>query len=715
MSRTADLIREAAKADPPGAYVRAGYTGRLRRSGKRWVGTCEFHSDKRPSFTLFPDGKWMCFGCGAHGSIIDYWMRRHNEADVRQAIQDLAVAQGLPHEAHPKVRPSSPDITRYRIIDEHGEVLAEHCRRNDARRKKMWWERNGNLGQGGLRAKALPLYRLPDLLASSTDELVFVCEGERAADALAEHGFVALGTVCGASAIPERQVFEPLADRRVVLWPDNDDEGRRHMEGVAAQLTAVGAKPCLLTWENAPDKGDAADFFAAGGTADQVRQLAETASDRAHLFPAGASGKGGSPSVCAANVAAAILASDRFALGPNRSLYAYVASCFRECGVDHVKLRVQRLLTAASLKERWSRKLQNETIEFLRVGAPPLWECPPLDQINVTNGLLDVNTYRLQPHSPDFLSPVQLPVRYDPDADCPAWHEFISQVFPSDAQELPWMIAAWLMVPDTSLQKALLLVGDGANGKSTFLDALRGFLGEHNCTSLSLTALEQERFAPARLVGKLANLCHDLPAASVRSSSIFRAVVAGDPIAAEQKGRTGFDFRPFARLVFATNHLPLVKDASPAFYRRWLAIPFPQNFEGARAVPRHVLVKSLTTPRELSGLLNMALALLPQVRDHGLPQPGSVTEALQELRDLTDPVRTWFRDQIVVSPQVFAAKQDLQNAYNRWAAERGLPPVSAKSLTKALESLAPEATEAQRTVGGCRTRVWMGIGLSTRR
>src|SRR5439155_2633023 len=117
---------------------------------------------------------------------------------------------------------------------------------------------------------------------------------------------------------------------------------------------------------------------------------------------------------------------------------------------------------------------------------------------------LNVNTRQLRAHDPKFLSPVQLPVLFDPCARCPFWETFISQVFPEDCEAIAWEILAWVMRPDTSIQKAVLLTGEGANGKSVYLRAVTAFVGKRNTASISLHKLEQDKFAAARLVGKLA-------------------------------------------------------------------------------------------------------------------------------------------------------------------------------------------------------------------
>ncbi|MCX6630819.1 MAG: hypothetical protein NTW28_24650, partial [Candidatus Solibacter sp.] len=174
---------------------------------------------------------------------------------------------------------------------------------------------------------------------------------------------------------------------------------------------------------------------------------------------------------------------------------------------------MKHLLAHRGQSDWWTSHRQNEVVEYIRVDAPAIWPVPPLGVLNCANGLLDLATGELRDHDPSFLSPVQLPVHYDPDATCPAWLRFARQTFPSDAPDLAWEIATWLMTPDTSIEKALLFHGEGGNGKSTYLSGLTSFLGGWNCTNLSLHKLEAGRFAAARLVGKLANICPDLPSA----------------------------------------------------------------------------------------------------------------------------------------------------------------------------------------------------------
>lgn len=131
----------------------------------------------------------------------------------------------------------------------------------------------------------------------------------------------------------------------------------------------------------------------------------------------------------------------------------------------------------------WTPGRADAVYRFCLDASQELWERPPLRTLNLKNGLLDLDSGELRPHSHEFLSPVQLASRFDPDATCPTIDRFVSEVFPPDALRLAYELAGWLTVSDTSWQKAIMLVGSGSNGKGAYLRLLAAMLGgrERQC------------------------------------------------------------------------------------------------------------------------------------------------------------------------------------------------------------------------------------------
>src|SRR5262249_39950581 len=170
--------------------------------------------------------------------------------------------------------------TTYPIKDEAGAVVALHRREDfaDAKgrpEKRIWWAHpDGRPSRNGeINRDLLPLYGVHELTTAPAGHVI-VTEGEKARDALTERGIVAVGTVTGAGGTPCHASLRSLLGRPVLLWPDNDADGQRHMERIGAALVRLGHTDVrTITWSAAPPKGDAFDFFQSGGTNAQLADL----------------------------------------------------------------------------------------------------------------------------------------------------------------------------------------------------------------------------------------------------------------------------------------------------------------------------------------------------------------------------------------------------------------------------------------------------------
>jgi hypothetical protein len=244
---------------------------------------CPAHGDADPSLTVHAKGDRVLVHCHAgcsQGDVIEALRRRGLWGTGRGASASASVPS--PALARTTKNYTTGKVTRYPITELDGEVIAYHVRRDgEAGDKNLWWETpDGLRGLGGRSVDSLPLYLPPASLDPGAARALVVVEGEKAAAALAELaaelGLAVAGTVTGAASAPSAPALRPYVERAaaLILWPDADEAGRRHMQRVAANLRAAGAADVrLIEWPDAPTKGDAADFVAAGGTAEDLRAL----------------------------------------------------------------------------------------------------------------------------------------------------------------------------------------------------------------------------------------------------------------------------------------------------------------------------------------------------------------------------------------------------------------------------------------------------------
>lgn len=150
--------------------------------------------------------------------------------------------------------------------------------------------------------------------------------------------------------------------------------------------------------------------------------------------------------------------------------------------------------------------------------------------INLKNGFYNTLEDTLNPHTPEYYSTMRMNVNYDKTADCPLFKKFLSESMCGNMEQVGLIqeIMGYFLIPVNSAQKCFLIVGAAGAGKSVLLRVLNELLlGKENVSNVSWQALN-ERFKPAELFGKLANIFADLPTKSIDDNGIFKALVGQD-------------------------------------------------------------------------------------------------------------------------------------------------------------------------------------------
>lgn len=287
--------------------------------------------------------------------------------------------------------------------------------------------------------------------------------------------------------------------------------------------------------------------------------------------------------------------------------------------------------------------------------------------INLKNGLYNTETSELIPHAPEYLSTVQIPVEHNGDATCPVIDQFLTDVLDDEdiGAAMEWF--GYLLEPHYWIQKMLMLLGEGSNGKSKFLGLLSAFIGKKNISNESIQDLSNNRFRVANLHGKLANIHADISSRALHDTGILKLLSGGDDVSVEKKNKSSFEFENFARMVFSANRLPHAEDDTDAWYRRWTFINFTRKFgddpDAVGKADKRILEK-LTVDSELSGLLNRALVALKGLHDRDGFQDNMSTEDTRAIyRRLSDPVATFIEDCCILGSDNKVGRAALFRAY----------------------------------------------------
>jgi putative DNA primase/helicase len=320
--------------------------------------------------------------------------------------------------------------------------------------------------------------------------------------------------------------------------------------------------------------------------------------------------------------------------------------------------------------ELCSPQSMQKMLSYIANMTPPAPLVPPMSVINFRNGMYGVVKGMFTPHSPEYQSLIQIPVDYDPNAKGVAWKEFIEGVVPEDSIEALWRVIGLLLIPFTKAQKAIILLGEGSNGKGMFLEALQHLIGEHNYSVLMLNQIN-DRFSTSLLVGKLANIATEESIAPLEDSAIFKSIVAGEPISVDIKHKQPVMAKIFARLVLATNSLPKTMDTSYGFFRRFSIFRFSRTFAQDPLIGLS-LAKSLADPYECSSAVNIALQYLPSTITLGIQPSASMERELNRYVDAEAPEKRYLAVHLVDKKNSIIPKADIYHGYCEYCKERGL-------------------------------------------
>lgn len=205
----------------------------------------------------------------------------------------------------------------------------------------------------------------------------------------------------------------------------------------------------------------------------------------------------------------------------------------------------------------------------------------PKSWINCRNGMLDLKTGELHPHDPKYYSLNQVPYEYVPGYEIPQDSitvDFLKAMIPDeDDREMFLEFAGCCMSAYMGFQKYLILSGTGGVGKSVLLEMVTRAVGRENSSAIAIQKLS-ERFQSRFLQGKLVNVFADLSSEAMEDTSILKMILGEDDIPAEIKGGKVYHFRPYCKLLFSANRIPVSKDEqTSAFYRRLMILPIPEG------------------------------------------------------------------------------------------------------------------------------------------
>lgn len=310
-------------------------------------------------------------------------------------------------------------------------------------------------------------------------------------------------------------------------------------------------------------------------------------------------------------------------------IYVYNDGVYEDFGKEIIKMQTEKMLgkiCKIHYVNEVIQKIARQTYKKIEVlGNKNPW------LICLNNGVLDIKNMKLLPHDSKYGFMNKIPIDYNVKAKYDKIENFMEELLYGEDIDVVQEWFGYNLFISYPVKKAMIFRGVTNTGKTQMINVLKEFVGVKNISIKSLHKLAEGKWQLAKLWNKYANIADELSSKDITDIEIFKAITGGSPIDAEFKFGDSFEFMNYSKLTFACNKIPYVniEQDDEAYFNRWIVIDFDNKFEAGERDTKPEIWKELTTPEELSGILNWALIGLQRLLEN---KKFSYSKEYQEIK-----------------------------------------------------------------------------------
>lgn len=687
---------------------------------EQFVAKCPCHDDKHPSLYIKEDEET--------GNLLLYCMAGCKTEDIVKAygleMKDLFANDNRDH-----IKSYVQEEKPYFYYDKSGLQVAKKVRyRNSDGSKTFCWFRleNGEWVKG-LNGIDVPLYNLPSLLNAT--ETVYIVEGEKDADSLQQMGHIATTSPHGAGHKWDSKNYNKFfKNKDVVILADNDDVGKNHAKDVASCVSGVAKSVKLIPSENIycdlKEHGDISDIIELIGRED-AKSLLDAAVEKTDFYSTPKTDIGVMPRFCYSNgnkvfVNPALLAEQIkedsvFILVKdneysNNSVWMFSNGRYRRCSDDEAKAVISSYITDYD-RSILKMSVVKETLEIIKANSNSIMVSrfnQDENIINFKNGILKLDTMEFTPHTPEYLSTIQINADWSEETvETPIFDSYLDTLTGgNDGLKKMLLQVIGLCISNVNgyrTKKCLFLVGEGNTGKTRIKLLVEKIIGEENCCSLDISDLET-RFGPSALTGKRVAGSADLEFGTASQLKVLKQLVGGDTIIVEEKFKSPVSFRFDGFLWFGANKMPFFGgDKGPWVYERLIIVPCNNVVPPEKRDP-FIVEKML---EERNGIVQKAVVALKELvaNNFKFSVPEVCNEELEKYRKLNSSAVAFFEECCVMRPEGEPIPYNddrtmtyIRRVFNNWCKINfGKPIMSYKDFESEIAQYLKKAPEELKT------------------
>lgn len=334
--------------------------------------------------------------------------------------------------------------------------------------------------------------------------------------------------------------------------------------------------------------------------------------------------------------------------------------------------------------------------------------------LNCENGVIDLRTGVLMPHSKELMMTKISKVAYDTKADCPTWKKFLKDIFQDeqgnvkhDTINFLQKAVGYALTGSTKEQVVFFLYGTGRNGKSTFMNVIKEILGDYgkqtNADTFTVKKSDRVNNDIAALKGSRLVAATESEENARLAESLVKQLTGGEPVQARFLHQEYFEYVPQFKIFFQTNHKPIIKGGDLGIWRRIRLVPFTVT------IPDDKLDKDLPEKlrAEMPGILKWLVDGCLKWKQEGLEAPEEVKEATANYQDEMDTIGNFLKETCTFEPTAKAMSGEIYQKYVEWCSQNGEYELSKTKFNKKLEERSFKKSRDSRGI------FFQGIGLIT--
>lgn len=309
---------------------------------------------------------------------------------------------------------------------------------------------------------------------------------------------------------------------------------------------------------------------------------------------------------------------------------------------------------------------------------------------NVENGVVDLKTGALLSHNRKYKITKISKIKYDINAKSDVWEEFLNTIFEDDLELIEYIqrLVGYSLTGNTSEQIIIFLIGNGRNGKSTFINTIQTMMGDYAKQTNSETFIKKKYESAinndiARLVDTRFVSAIESEDGQQLSESLVKQLTGGEKISARFLQKEFFEFEPEFKIFFTTNHKPIIKGHDEGIWRRIKLIPFNKTIQS------HEIDKTLVDKlkSEIPGILNWAITGCKKWLQFGLNEPLSVKNATEKYKEEMDIIKPFIDEECYVNPLAKIEAKKLYLAYEKYCFHSGEMAMKNRTFYRTMEAV----------------------------